>query len=109
MVMPSRHEGLPRVALEAGACGAVCVGTRVGGIPEVICEGITGFLAAPESPVALADALERALRLAPEVQRRMGAAARSRILPRFTQARCVAAYEELFHSLLGRAVRSQSV
>lgn len=109
VVMPSRHEGLPRVALEAGACGAVCIGTRVGGIPEVICEGITGFLAAPESPVALADALERALRLAPEAQRRMGAAARSRILPQFTQARCVAAYEELFHSLLGRAVRWQSV
>jgi len=105
VVLPSRHEGLPLVALEAGACGAVCVATRAGGIPEVICDGITGLLAAPDSPAALADALDRGLRLPPEDRRRMGAAARLGISRRFTHAHCVAAYEQLFESLLEPAVR----
>jgi glycosyltransferase involved in cell wall biosynthesis len=100
VVLPSRYEGLPLVALEAGACGAVCIGTRVGGIPEVICDGITGFVVSPESPVALAEALERGLRLTSEVRRRMGTAARLRISRQFTQAQSVAAYERLFGSLL---------
>lgn len=105
VVIPSRHEGLPRVALEAGACGAVCVATRVGGVAEVISDPDTGFLVAPESPEALADGLVRALRLTSEDRRRVGAAARNRILQQFTHARTVADYEQLFRSLLEPAVR----
>src|SRR5271170_1517946 len=61
VVLPSRNEGLPRVALEAGACGAICVATNVGGIPETILDGVTGFLVDPDSPEALARVMLRAL------------------------------------------------
>ena len=100
VVIPSISEGLPRVALEAGACGAVCVATRVGGIPEVIDNGVTGFLARPRSPRALADALEHALRLRPKEGQRMGAAAAGRIRCHFDHDQTVAGYEVLFRSLL---------
>jgi glycosyltransferase involved in cell wall biosynthesis len=100
VVIPSRSEGLPRVALEAGACGAVCVATRVGGIPEVIEDGVTGLLAEPESPEALADALAHALGLSPDRRQRISAAATSRIRRHFGHEQTVAAYEALFHSLL---------
>jgi glycosyltransferase involved in cell wall biosynthesis len=66
----------------------------------VINDSVTGFLAAPESPVALADALLRGLQLTPEDRRRLGAAARDRILQQFSHARTLVAYEHLFQSLL---------
>jgi glycosyltransferase involved in cell wall biosynthesis len=60
LVLPSRSEGLPIVLLEASLCGRPAICTAVAGIPEVIDDGVTGFLAeAPE--VDLFDAaLERA-------------------------------------------------
>jgi glycosyltransferase involved in cell wall biosynthesis len=104
VVIPSRNEGLPRVALEAGACGAICVATRVGGIPEVIDDNVTGFLVEPESPDALADALLHALQLSSENRQHMGAAAKQRIQEHFTHERTVTSYENLFRSLLETAV-----
>jgi glycosyltransferase involved in cell wall biosynthesis len=60
LVMPSRKEGLPIVLVEAALCGRPAVCASSGGIPEVIDDGITGFLAeAPEVPL-FADAMERA-------------------------------------------------
>lgn len=106
VVIPSRNEGLPRVAMEAGACGAVCVATRVGGIPEVIEDGVTGFLTEPESPRALAEVLAHALGLSPECRQRIGAAATSRIRRHFRHDRTVAEYDALFRSLLEPSVGS---
>jgi glycosyltransferase involved in cell wall biosynthesis len=102
VVVPSRNEGLGRVALEAGACGAICVATNVGGIPETILDGVTGFLVDPESPKALARAMLRALSL-PESQKRcMSAAARTHIEQRFNRATMVAQYQQIFQSLFQR-------
>jgi colanic acid/amylovoran biosynthesis glycosyltransferase len=101
VVIPSRNEGLPGVALEAGACGAVCVATRVGGLAEIIEEGITGFLVAPESPEALAEGILTALELPVAEKKRMGAAATSRMKLHFKQETMVANYERLFQSLMG--------
>jgi glycosyltransferase involved in cell wall biosynthesis len=57
LVLPSRSEGMGRVILEAFARGRPVVATRVGGIPELVEDGITGRLVPPEDPQALAKAL----------------------------------------------------
>jgi glycosyltransferase involved in cell wall biosynthesis len=60
LVLPSRSEGLPIVLLEASLCGRPAICTAVAGVPEVIQDGVTGFLAeAPEMDL-FDDALERA-------------------------------------------------
>ena len=58
LVMPSRYEGLPLAIVEAMFCARPVIATDVAGHPEVIADGITGFLAAP-TPAAIATALER--------------------------------------------------
>lgn len=61
LVLPSRSEGMGRVVVEAGLRGRGVVGSRVGGIPDVVTDGETGVLVRPEDPDALAEALVRVL------------------------------------------------
>jgi alpha-maltose-1-phosphate synthase len=58
---PSLYEPLGIVNLEAMACGTAVVGSRVGGIPEVVADGETGLLVPPDDPAALAAALNTVL------------------------------------------------
>ncbi len=60
-VLPSFSEGLPRVAMEAFARGRAVVGSRAGGIPDIVEDGVSGLLVPPDDPEALARALVRAL------------------------------------------------
>ena len=75
MILPSRGEGLPLAIVEAMAYGLPVVATRVGGNDEVVEDGVTGLLVAPEQPEALAASV---IRLASDhdARRRMGEAAR---------------------------------
>lgn len=59
VVLPSLSEGMPLAALEAMACSRAVVGTRVGGVPEVVLDGETGLLVPPADPSAMARALTR--------------------------------------------------
>lgn len=78
-VQPSRYEGSSLTTLEAMAHGVTCVGTPVGGIPDKLIEGETGFLAEEVSSQALVRAIERAA----SAEAAVGARARQRVLADF--------------------------
>lgn len=61
LCVPSRQEGCPNVVLEALACGRPVIGTRVGGLPELVRNDACGILVPSEDPAALAAALRTAL------------------------------------------------
>jgi glycosyltransferase involved in cell wall biosynthesis len=89
--LPSLHEGMPNAVMEAMACGIPVVATRVGGVPELITDGLTGFLTTPRDAGALADVLTSLARDR-HLRRRVGAAGRERILGQFTLDRMVGTY-----------------
>jgi glycosyltransferase involved in cell wall biosynthesis len=60
--LPSHHEGVPPILLEALAAGLPSVATRVGGVPELIMHGRTGLLVPPGDAVELGRALKRVIR-----------------------------------------------
>lgn len=61
LVLPSREDNLPNTAVEALACGIPVVGFRVGGLPDIVVDGETGWLAAPGDVDALAALILRVL------------------------------------------------
>ena len=87
-VLTSHSEGMPVSLMEAAACGVPAVATAVGGVPELIEDGVSGLLAPPGDGPALAAALERLL-LDPVLVARMGTAARRRAQARFSVRRQV--------------------
>lgn len=86
MVLPSYNEGMGRVLVEAQAGGVPVVGTRVGGIVDVVRDGETGLLVPPGAPQALAAAIAR-LRSDASLRQRMAAAARQFADERFSAER----------------------
>lgn len=80
LVLPSRSEGLGRVVIEAFCRGRGVVGSRVGGIPDLVTDGETGLLVTPGDAAGLAGALERAL-TEPGLAASLGAAARLAVEP----------------------------
>jgi glycosyltransferase involved in cell wall biosynthesis len=87
-VLPSVWENFPYALLEGMACGTPAVGTRTGGLPELIEDGVSGLIVPPADAAALADGLCRLLRDA-GLRDRMGRAARARCLDRFSLDRVI--------------------
>jgi starch synthase len=103
--IPSIYEPLGIVNLEAMACGTAVVGSRTGGIPEVVADGETGLLVPPGEPEPLAEALNALLR-DPDRAEAMGQAGRKRAVSEFgwpaIAAQTAELYAELAHSGLKR-------
>ena len=77
-VMTSFAEGLPVVLMEALAAGVPAVATQIAGIPELIEDGVTGFLVPPSEPVATANAVRRLLDDA-DLRNQIAAAGREKV------------------------------
>jgi glycosyltransferase involved in cell wall biosynthesis len=100
-VLSSRVEGNPMSVMEAMAAGLPVVSTAVGGVPELVREGVTGLLVPSEDAGALAQAMQ-ALVDDPVRRQAMGAAARQHAVAHFDIRHTVRMYEELYESLLRR-------
>jgi glycosyltransferase involved in cell wall biosynthesis len=93
-VQPSRSEGLPLAVLEAMAHTLPVVASRVGGIPEAVVEGKTGFLVPPGDASALAAALARALDAGTGAA--LGHAGRERAVAEFSVGKMAERYREMY-------------
>lgn len=98
-VLPSLNEGMGRVLLEAGAAALPRVATAVGGVPDIIADGITGALVPPADPDALAQAMLRLL-ADPAQRERLGTAAHGAVVPAYGLEHMVARLEDLYEQLL---------
>ena len=98
VLIPSRSEGLPRVAVEAALMARPVVGTRVGGIPEVVLHEQTGLLVEPENDRALAEAITF-LMTHQDLGETMGHSARKLALEKFRPVHCMDSYQALYQQL----------
>ena len=100
VLIPSRREGLPVVAIQAALAGKPIIAARVSGLPEAVIPGETGLLIEKEDSQALANAIcylfER-----PETIARMGQTGRRRARELFSEEKCVDAYDALYRQLRG--------
>lgn len=102
VVLASREEAQPLSILEAMVRGRPVVASAVGGLPDLIQDGVSGLLVPPGDPEALARALAT-LHQHPELGEQFGSAAAERALGQFTWAHAVERYEALYDDLLGLA------
>lgn len=99
LLLPSDLESFGLAALEGMACGVPAVCSRVGGMPEVITDGVEGYLVAPRDVKTMA---ARALDILthPERHKQMSEAARQRALAQFCSTKIIPLYEKLYECLL---------
>lgn len=98
-LLPSATEGFGLAALEALSCGVPVVASRVGGVPEVVLDGETGYLCAPGDVSAMTAAVLHLLR-SPALHRRMSAAARALVERVYQREPLVRRYEDLYLRVL---------
>jgi N-acetyl-alpha-D-glucosaminyl L-malate synthase BshA len=98
-LLPSQNESFGLAALEALACGLPVVASRVGGVPEVIEDGVSGFLSAPGDVEGMAASVLKLLTDAALYQR-CSSAARARAVEHFPRSALVDAYEACFRRVL---------
>lgn len=102
-VLPSLHEGIPMVLLEALALRRPVVATRVGGIPEVITHGETGLLADPADAVSLAKYIQQLI-VDQSMGARIGEAGRTRVEEEFNARIMAKQTLGLYEKVLGNVV-----
>jgi len=103
-VVSSRQEAFGLATVESLAVGTPVVASDVGGIPEIVRDGIDGFLIPSGDPEALARRLIQLL-LQPGLRKAMSRNGRSRFLERFEQTRAVTAQSGWLEAIVGNALR----
>ena len=98
-VMPSRYESFGLVPLEIMRYAKPVISCQVGGIPEVITHGETGWLVPPEDPIALAEAIICLLKDKP-LREKLGKAAQQDLKQRFTIERMISQTERFYSNML---------
>ncbi|MBX6377828.1 MAG: N-acetyl-alpha-D-glucosaminyl L-malate synthase BshA [Clostridia bacterium] len=100
-LLPSAQESFGLAALEAMACQVPVVASRVGGLPELVEDGVTGYLCPPDD---LACFIRRSLAvlLEPDHARALGREARRRVLERYAAEDAVSRYEDLYAAVAAR-------
>ncbi|MGH9869405.1 MAG: glycosyltransferase [Candidatus Polarisedimenticolia bacterium] len=106
-VLPSLSEALSNVVLESMAAERPVVVTRVGGLPEVVDDGVHGLLVPPGDERALARGIDTMLR-DPGRAADMGRSARQRVTREFSLQRMIDRTQQMYESLLERHVRGQA-
>ena len=99
LLLPSEMESFGLAALEAMACGAIPIATRVGGLPEVVTDGFDGFLVELGDIDAFAQAAEAVI-LSPDRERSMRAAGRRTAVTRFGSDAVIGTYLSLYERVL---------
>jgi N-acetyl-alpha-D-glucosaminyl L-malate synthase BshA len=100
LLLPSELESFGLVALEAMSCEVPVVATIVGGLPEVVLHGETGFLANLGDVDTMADYTLEILRN-PSLRKKMGQAGRKRALDFYDQQKIIPVYERYYEKVLG--------
>jgi glycosyltransferase involved in cell wall biosynthesis len=104
VILTSDNEGTPLSLIQAGMAGLPVVSTRVGSVPEVVLDGVTGMVTSLDVQ-EIADALEKLAKSA-ELRARMGAAAQEFTLSNFGVDRLVQDHEQLYKKLLANRAKS---
>lgn len=99
LVVSSTNEGTPVSAIEAMASGCPVVASRVGGLPDLVSDGVTGFLVEPGNASSLARQVESVLNDS-AMAKRMGLAGREFVRVKFSAARLIGDVESLYQQLL---------
>jgi len=102
-VLPSiGSEGMPRVILEAMAAGVPCIGTKVGGTPEVICNNDTGYVVEPGDSEALADAMIKLAKMTPNKRQKLIDNASQRIYSHYSHDVVTRKIENIYETEIAR-------
>lgn len=105
LLLPSDNESFGLVALEAMACKVPVIVSNVGGLPEVVTDGVEGFLVEPRNVDKMA---ERALQILTDdsLRLKMGERAREGARARFCASKIIPQYEAFYEKVLDNGVRS---
>ena len=98
-LLTSVSEGIPLTVIEAMAAGLPVVATRVGGVPEIVEDGKTGWLAPAGNDAELADAVLRLAESLP-LRKQMGIAGRQRAESMFSDVQWIDSYARLYAEML---------
>lgn len=107
VVLASHTEGLSNALLEAMASGKAVVATLVGGNPEVIQDGVNGYLVAADDATAMTGAIQRLIE-SPSLRSSVGHAAQTRVREHFSVTRMIGGYSAVLERAVSAASDSQS-